>query len=258
MHSWCAWLKNHSGGPSPSTPSCRSRTTCMPISKWKAADRWRPSSGCSTACANGALIRSYSAVSSRRADTSDCWRSRGRRTNAPGGRPDDQNQHRVHVGDYDRAAEEARDNDDPFYGIALALAGRASEAIGPLPDLLGRYGSNQVWATYIAIMQAVTRGNTDEIVAAAEACLRLPFADPEGLFHICVVLARVGDSARALMVLRRTVDAGLSCPAALDGEPALRALRGSSEFEKLYAEIERRHRRAVQAFEAAGGHALLT
>jgi eukaryotic-like serine/threonine-protein kinase len=162
------------------------------------------------------------------------------------------------VGDYGRAAEEARDNDDPFYGIALALAGRTSEAIGPLRDLLGRYGSNQVWAAYIAIILAVTRGNTEEIVAAVEACLRHPFADPEGLFHICVVLARVRDSARALMVLRRTVDAGFSCPAALDGEPALGALRGSPEFEKLNVEVERRHRRAVQAFEAAGGLELLT
>jgi tetratricopeptide (TPR) repeat protein len=34
------------------------------------------------------------------------------------------------VGDYVRAAEEARDSDDPFQGIALALAGRTSEAIG--------------------------------------------------------------------------------------------------------------------------------
>ena len=88
--------------------------------------------------------------------------------------------------------------------------------------------------------------------------MRHPFADPEGLFHICVVLARVRDSARALIVLRRTVDAGFSCPAALNGEPALRALRASPEFETLYAEVERRHRRAVQVFEAAGGHALLT
>jgi hypothetical protein len=105
-------------------------------------------------------------------------------------------------------------------------------------------------------MVAVTRANTEEIVAAAEACMRRPFADPEGLFHICVVLARVSEPERALMVLRRTVDAGFSCPAALNGEPSLRVLHGRSEFETLRAEVERRRRRAVQAFEAAGGNAL--
>jgi hypothetical protein len=114
-----------------------------------------------------------------------------------------------------------------------------------------------VWAAYIAIIMAVTRGKTEEIVGAVDACLRLPFGDPEGLFHICVVLARVNDRPRALMVLRRTVDAGFSCPAALDGEPSLRTLHGGPEFEALRAEVERRHRRAVHAFETAGGDALL-
>src|SRR5262245_49448906 len=92
------------------------------------------------------------------------------------------------VGDYVLAAEEARDNDDPFYGIALALAGRTDEAIAPLLDLQDRYGSNQVWSAYIAMILAMTRGTTAEIVTAAETCLRLPFADPEGLFHMGVVL----------------------------------------------------------------------
>ncbi len=157
------------------------------------------------------------------------------------------------VGDYVRAAEEARDNDDPFHGIALALAGRSAEAIGPLLDLQRRYGSNQVWSAYIAIILAVARGETAEIVTAADACLRLPFADPEGLFHICVVLARIDEPARAFMVLRRIMDAGFACPAAFDGEPSLRVLQGHPEFKTLRAEVERRHRRAVEALDAAGG-----
>jgi hypothetical protein len=161
------------------------------------------------------------------------------------------------VGDYVRAAEEARDNDDPFFGIALALAGQTREAIPLLLDLQGRYGSNQVWAAYIATILAVTRGNASEIVTAAEACLRLPFADPEGLFHIVVVLARAHDAKRAIVVLRRAVDAGFACPAGLNGEPSLRVLKESPDFEILEAEIQRRYRRAVEAFDAAGGNALL-
>ena len=66
------------------------------------------------------------------------------------------------VGDYARAADEARENDDPFEGIALALAGRTEDAIGMLLDLQRRYGSNQVWAAYIDLMQAFTRGTTED------------------------------------------------------------------------------------------------
>jgi hypothetical protein len=62
---------------------------------------------------------------------------------------------------------------------------------------------------------------------------------------------------RALKALRRTVDAGFSCPAALVGEPSLRALQGCPEFETLHAEVEQWHRRAVQAFDSAGGNGLL-
>ena len=77
-------------------------------------------------------------------------------------------------------------------------------------------------------------------------------------FYIVVVLARVDDPVRALTVLRRTVDAGFAWPAALNGEASLRMLQRRPEFENLQAEIERRHRRAAQAFDAAGGHALFT
>jgi hypothetical protein len=33
------------------------------------------------------------------------------------------------------------------------------------------------WSAYIAVILAVTRANTEEIVAAAETCTRHPFAD---------------------------------------------------------------------------------
>jgi DNA-binding winged helix-turn-helix (wHTH) protein len=161
------------------------------------------------------------------------------------------------VGDYARAADEARENDDPFEGIALALAGRTEDATGMLVDLHRRYGSNQIWSAYIDLMQAFTRGTTGAIVEVAEICLRLPFSDPEGVFYISVVLARSGQPARALAVLRRTVDAGFSCPAGLVGESSFRALHGNPQFEAMRVEVERRHRRAAAAFDLAGGETLL-
>src|SRR5262249_11181965 len=66
------------------------------------------------------------------------------------------------------------------------------------------------------------------------------------------------EPSRALDALERTVDAGLACPAALDGHPMLRTLRDDPRFEPMRATVEHRHRRAVETFETAGGFALLT
>jgi DNA-binding winged helix-turn-helix (wHTH) protein/tetratricopeptide (TPR) repeat protein len=161
------------------------------------------------------------------------------------------------VGDYARAVTDARDNDDPLEGIALAMAGQSADATGMLLDMRRRYGSNRVWAANIDVHLAAAGGHAHEVVAATDACMQLSFDDPEGLFHIGVVLARFNELTRALGALRRTVDAGFSCPAALDQEPSLRPLHGNPEFEALRAETRRRHRRAADAFEIAGGNRLL-
>lgn len=161
------------------------------------------------------------------------------------------------VGDYARAATDARDNDDPLEGIALAMAGQSADATEKLLDMRRQYGSNRVWAAFIDVNLAAAGGRADEVIAAVDACMHLSFYDPEGLFHISVVLARFNEFDRALDALRRTVDAGFSCPAALELEPSLRPLHGNPEFEALRAEIGRRHRRAADAFEIAGGDRLL-
>jgi TolB-like protein len=159
--------------------------------------------------------------------------------------------------DYARAIEEARDNDDPLEGFALAVVGHAAEAIERLQDLRRRYGSNRPWAAFINLLLAFAAGDLEEMSRSADACLRLPFRDPEGFFLVCMVLARSGQTVRALAALRRTVDVGFCCPAGLDGEPAFRPLHGTPEFEALRAEIERRHHLAGSAFNAAGGQTLL-
>ena len=52
----------------------------------------------------------------------------------------------VMAGDYARAVAEARDNDDPLEGFALALAGRGEESIQVLQALRARYGRNRTGA----------------------------------------------------------------------------------------------------------------
>ena len=93
-------------------------------------------------------------------------------------------------------------------------------------------------ATVIAVCAvSLVRWRHWSEVAAAEALLPLPFGDPEGRFHVCVTLARFNERERALVALRRSVDAGFSCPAGLHDEPSLRTLHGNPEFEERVGSI---------------------
>jgi len=163
----------------------------------------------------------------------------------------------VMTGDYARAVTEARDNDDSLEGFALVLAGRNEEAIHVLDTLRSRYGRNPTWSAFIEMVIAAARGDWPATVAAAQACLRYPFTDPEGWFHVCVILARANETARVMDALRRSVTAGFACFPALSGDPTLRVVHVRADFEPLRAEVERRHLRAAREFETAGGRELL-
>jgi tetratricopeptide (TPR) repeat protein len=163
----------------------------------------------------------------------------------------------IFAGDYENAAAEARENDDPLEAFAYALIGRTSEATKGLESLRQAYGDSQAWAIYIDIATAFVSGDHDALVSLADAALRMPFGDPEGLFQICLLLVMSHEPSRALIALKRTVDAGFPCPAALESHPTLQSLRKFPDFEVLRKTIERKHQQAVEAFDGAGGLALL-
>ena len=160
-------------------------------------------------------------------------------------------------GDFVRAAMEARENDDPLEGLALAFLRRTSDAMASLTDLRSRYGTNRAWAAYIDLALAFAREDREQIVLHWNSCMQMKFDDPEALFEVSVLLAASHEPARALETLTRAVDAGFACPAALECHPMLRALREHPAYEPLRTVIERRHRLAVDAFQAAGGLAVL-
>src|SRR5262245_4373296 len=162
------------------------------------------------------------------------------------------------AGNYAQAAAEARENDDPVEAIALALVGRSSEAVELLQDLHRRYGNNRVWAAYLDLALAFARQDRAALITHAETCLRLPFSDPEGVFQVCLLLALSGELGLAGAAFKRTIDAGFSCPAALDGHPMLRTLNAEPAFAPMRAEADRRHQQAVGALESVGGLAVLT
>lgn len=99
--------------------------------------------------------------------------------------------------DYARAAADARDNDDPLEGFALAADGRLDDARVALENTHRRFGNNKTWAAYLELALAYARGDRAVALSRADACLSIPFRDPEGLFHLCLMCAWLNEPARA-------------------------------------------------------------
>ena len=161
------------------------------------------------------------------------------------------------AGDYDQAVVDARSNQDPLEGFALAALGRTAEAVTALEATRHTGETNATWATCFELFLAFAHGDAASAASLTDVYLRFPFRDPEGLFFVCIVQARLNDQSGALNTMRQTVNAGFACLPGLVCDPALRGLSGLPEFDRLRAEVEQRHQRAVAAFKAAGGHALL-
>jgi hypothetical protein len=156
------------------------------------------------------------------------------------------------AGNHAQAELEARAIEDPLEGFALAAMRRLEEARAVLERGRSRYGTNKIWAAYFDMVIAFAAGDSVLARARADVCLQTPFADPEGVFHVCLVYAWLDEPGQALLALRRAVHAGFSCLPALTCDPALRALEDVDGFASLRLEIEARHRHAVGILQAAG------
>jgi len=116
-----------------------------------------------------------------------------------------------------------------------------------------RYGANQTWTAYLDLVISFTAGDLAQARRHADVCLQTPFADPEGVFYVCLVCAWLNEPGRALIALRRAVDAGFACLPSLSCDPALRVLQDCDEFAVLRSTIETRHQHAVRIYDSAGG-----
>jgi tetratricopeptide (TPR) repeat protein len=144
------------------------------------------------------------------------------------------------------------------YGVGFTLAklGRIPEAVARLrekeltnPPRLGKL--------YIASLRALLEGNREESVAASRELLQTTFRDPEGMYYQALQLGSLDEKSLALEMLRRAVDNGFYCYAAMVSEPWLDALRGLPEFNAILRKAHDLHLEAYKVFLAAGGDTLL-
>ena len=83
------------------------------------------------------------------------------------------------------------------------------------------------------------------------------YLDPEGVFYMGLIMARLGESDRALTVLSESMDLGFSSVHVLQGNPWFDGLRSTAPFNELVKRAEARFREADEVYRAAGGPLVL-
>jgi hypothetical protein len=77
------------------------------------------------------------------------------------------------------------------------------------------------------------------------------------MYYQALQLGSLNDPSRSLEMLRRAVDNGFYCYAAMVSEPWLDGLRGLPEFTNILRKAHDLHLEAYKIFLAAGGETLL-
>ncbi|MGA9623535.1 MAG: hypothetical protein WBQ65_03620, partial [Bryobacteraceae bacterium] len=138
----------------------------------------------------------------------------------------------------------------------LAVSGREAEAA----DLLRRRScpGGQFPAMVESLRFFLQGDYARSLEIVRQALAAQPAWDPEIKFYLARQLARDGAHADALRTMRDLVTEGFFCSTALQSDPWLRPLSQLPDFQSVLDLVLSREAEAKAAFEAAGGHAVLT
>jgi hypothetical protein len=99
-------------------------------------------------------------------------------------------------------------------------------------------------------------GNCRESLVAAEKCVQ-HYLDPEGVFYMVLIMARLGKTERALTVLSESMDRGFSSVHVLQHNPWFDGSRSTPKFVKLVERAKASFFEADKGYRAAGGPQVL-
>jgi tetratricopeptide (TPR) repeat protein len=159
-------------------------------------------------------------------------------------------------GDYARAIE--TDSGNPPYAAFLARYRLNDTGVIPAIEAAERgamyEGVRQISRMYRLAMQ----GNPEALRPSLQDVRASGFTDPEGFYLLATYLARAGAYDEALQTLDRSVRDGFTCPTALRTDPFWDAVREHPAFVQTLQQAETASARAREAFERAGGAAVIT
>ena len=159
------------------------------------------------------------------------------------------------LGDFENAVREVAVGAWGIMGMALGTMGKCEDAI----ETFLRLEESSIPApmrAFICAWRAMFEGNRAESLAAAERCIQ-QYLDPEGVFYMGLIIARLGETDRALTVLQEAVDRGFSSVDVLQRNPWFDELRSTNRFAKLMRQGETHLLSAREAYQLAKGTEVL-
>lgn len=160
------------------------------------------------------------------------------------------------LGDYEKALEHSELDFGYAKALCLVMLGRTAEAVHLLQD---KEKSNpwRLGRLYLTTLRTLLEGRHEENLEASDELMKATFRDPEGLYYFARQLSYAGQREQALKILRRAVEAGFCCYAAMVRDPWLDGLRAEREFSEILRMAHEFHRKALQTFLDRGGETLL-
>jgi tetratricopeptide (TPR) repeat protein len=160
------------------------------------------------------------------------------------------------LGEYQRAIETTVDDPPLPKAWALDLLGCKQEALETLQA--SEAGLPKAALRYVVATRTVMEGRHEEAKRVNLDLLHMSrLRDPCGMFYFARHLAGAGDTADALIGLRRAVEGGFGCFTLLTRDPWLDGLRSHPQFRKILRLARDRRAAAVKAFADAGGEQVL-
>jgi TolB-like protein len=155
--------------------------------------------------------------------------------------------------DYERVAGTEYRRNPTLVAMAWMMLGRIADAIDAVANLPQSTG---VQWKFVTAVSATAQGRREEARAVIDEIAPV-FVDPEGLFYLTRLLARLGETDGAVALFERVVNEGFYCYPGFASDPWLDGLRAHPDFKRVLAHAHARHKEAVAAFREAGGEDVL-
>jgi non-specific serine/threonine protein kinase len=159
------------------------------------------------------------------------------------------------LGDWERALATDTDHLRWVTNWALPLLGRQEEAIAAYRELEARPLPG-VTRDLMRASRCVLEGRRDEALKVVETFIEKHF-DPEGLYFVARVLARLEDHETSLEMLNRIIERGFYCSSILLRDPWLDPIRGQSRFKDTVGYADARSREAEAELRRLDGPRIL-
>ena len=159
------------------------------------------------------------------------------------------------LGDWERALASDTDHIRWVTNWTLPLLGRHDEAIAAYREMESRPLPGGI-RNLMKASRLVLEEKHDDALAIVQTFMERHF-DPEGLYFIARVLARVNKHDACLDMLDRIIERGFFCSSIMLKDPWLDSIRGAPRFNEVIARADARSREAEAEFRRLNGDRIL-